>query len=214
MEDIEKAISENRYNKKETTSNLIISSEESKDNIQTNRDEHENVILTEAISNIIKDNEEIKEENKRDADDDEVDINVVSKTESRNAYLLCGEIKINDTVVSLRDGNLSNIIKEGSEERDEENNRYVVYNEVENKYVRKIELGNDLLTSDKIKINDVSSKKQTYNETRDNDDTVLNKSKAVGFSNYEDGRKIVPENDRESDDSDVIFNNGTIPCQI
>ena len=71
-------------------------------------------------------------------------------------------------------------------------------------------MGNDLLTSDKIKINDDSSKKQTYNETRDNDDTVLNKSKSVGFSNYEDERKIVPENDRESDDSDVIFNNGTL----
>ena len=63
LEDIEKAISENRYNKKETTSNLIISSEENKDNIKTNRDAHENVILTEAISNITKDNEEIKEEN-------------------------------------------------------------------------------------------------------------------------------------------------------
>ena len=46
LEDIEKAISENRYNKKETTSNLIISSEDNKDNIKTNRDEHENVILT------------------------------------------------------------------------------------------------------------------------------------------------------------------------
>ena len=79
LEDIEKAISENRYNKKEMTSNLIISSEDNKDNIKTNRDEHENVILTEVISNITKDNEEIKEENKRDADDDEVDINVVSK---------------------------------------------------------------------------------------------------------------------------------------
>ena len=47
------------------------------------------------------------------------------------------------------------------------------------------------------------------NASRDNDDTVLDKSKAVGFSNYEDGRKIVPKNDRESDDNDVIFNNGT-----
>ena len=46
LEDIKKAISENRYNKKETTSNLIISSEDNKDNIKTNRDEHENVILT------------------------------------------------------------------------------------------------------------------------------------------------------------------------
>ena len=46
LEDIEKEISENRYNKKETTSNLIISSEDNTDNIKTNRDEHENVILT------------------------------------------------------------------------------------------------------------------------------------------------------------------------
>ena len=57
-----------------------------------------------------------------------------------------------------------------------------------------------VLTSDKIKITDVSSKKQTYKVTRDNDDAVHNKSKAVGFPNSTDGSKIIPEGNRESDE--------------
>ena len=43
------------------------------------------------------------------------------------------------------------IIKEGNEERDEENNGYVVDAKVDNKVVSKIALGNTFLTNDKIK---------------------------------------------------------------
>ena len=57
-----------------------------------------------------------------------------------------------------------------------------------------------VLTSDTVKITDVSSKKQTYKVTRDNDDVVHNKSKAVGFPNSADGSKIIPEDNRESDE--------------
>ena len=59
-------------------------------------------------------------------------------------------------------------------------------------------MGNGFLTSGKRRINDGSSKKQTYNVTRDNDDAVLNTSKAVGFPKSVDG--IIPEDDRESDE--------------
>ena len=44
------------------------------------------------------------------------------------------------------------------------------------------------------------SKKQTYNVTRDNEDAVYNKSKVVGFPNSADGSKIIPDDDKESDE--------------
>ena len=47
---------------------------------------------------------------------------------------------------------------------------------------------------------DILSKKQSYNVAKDNEDTVNNNSKEVGFSNSADGSNIIQEDDKESDE--------------
>ena len=47
---------------------------------------------------------------------------------------------------------------------------------------------------------DILSKKQSYNVAKDNEDTVNNNSKEVGFSNSAGGSNIIQEDDKESDE--------------
>lgn len=106
--DIDKALIEKSYNKQAMTSNLNIPSEEHINYVKVKRNENDNVIVNDDISNINKGNEKNNEENKIDVGDDEVDTKVVSNTESRNNYLLNDEIKINNIEIILNKGNLSN----------------------------------------------------------------------------------------------------------
>ena len=55
--------------------------------------------------------------------------------------------------VNSEDGSMT--ITEGSEERDKENNRFVVDDTVDNKVFSNIKSVNDFLTSDKVNITDV-----------------------------------------------------------
>ena len=45
---------------------------------------------------------------------------------------------------------------------------------------------------------DILSKEQNYNVTRDNEDTVTDNSKVVGFTNSKYGSKISQEGDKEN----------------
>ena len=108
LADIYKVISEKSYNKQAMNSNLNIPLEEHNDNIKAKRDENENVIINDVSSNINKGNEKINENNKRDVGDAEVDTKVVSNIESGNNYLLSDEITLNDNVIILNEGDLSN----------------------------------------------------------------------------------------------------------
>ena len=106
--DIDKALIEKSYNKQAMTSNLNIPSEEHINYVKVKRNENDNVIMNDDISNINKGNEENNEKHKIDVGDDEVDTKVVSNIESQNNYLLSAEIKINDIEIILNEGDLSN----------------------------------------------------------------------------------------------------------
>ena len=89
-------------------SNLVIPSEDHKDNAKTKRDEIKNLLINDEISKINKRNEETNEGHKRDVNDDESNTKVVRNIESGNNYLMCDEITLNDTVDVSNDGNISN----------------------------------------------------------------------------------------------------------